>query len=247
MSFLKSLNLRITAKIPVKITNNKSNRPLASISFDDFPKSAWEVGGKILDRYDAKATYYAVGDFCGKSVDGVRQYDPEDIRELVASGHELGSHTYRHTSVFTASNRALIQEEEDNKLFFNRILGDYHLSTFAYPFGDISPRTKRLYSELYPLSRGIRRGLNGKWFDLAQVKAIPLEARQWDPGVIEDWILKAKATKAWICLFTHDVSDDPSPWGATPEMLEHALSTIRRCDIEIHTVKAAMALTQFGE
>jgi peptidoglycan/xylan/chitin deacetylase (PgdA/CDA1 family) len=242
-----SLSLRVTAKLPVKITRNKSHRPLASVSFDDFPKSAWEVGGRILDQYDAKATYYAVGDFCGRTVDGVRQYDPEDIRGLVACGHELGSHTYRHTSVITATNQALIQEEEDNKAFFNSILGDYHLSTFAYPFGDISPRTKRLYSKLFPLSRGIRRGLNGKWFDLAQVKAIPLEAREWDPAVIEDWVLKAKATNAWLCLFTHDVSDNPTPWGATPEMLKHALSTIRRCGIEIHTVKAAMALTQFEE
>ena len=71
-----SLSLRVTAKLPVKITRNKSHRPLASVSFDDFPKSAWEVGGRILDQYDAKATYYAVGDFCGRTVDGVRQYDP---------------------------------------------------------------------------------------------------------------------------------------------------------------------------
>jgi peptidoglycan/xylan/chitin deacetylase (PgdA/CDA1 family) len=247
MNIVNSLNLKITARIPVKMVKNKATRPLASISFDDFPKSAWQVGGKILDKYGVKGTYYAVGDFCSKVAEGVQQYDADDIRELVAQGHELGSHTYKHTSVFTVSNAALRKEEADNQAFFNEILGDYRLSTFAYPFGDISPRTKKLYSELYPLSRGIRHGVNGKWFDMAQLKAVPIESRLWNPEFIENWVREASEKNAYLCLFTPDISDNPTPWGATPQMLDHALEMLKKYEIEVLTVKAAMAVTQFGE
>ena len=247
MNILNSLNLKITAHLPVKIVKNKANRPLASISFDDFAKSAWQVGGKILDKYGVKGTYYAVGGFCGKVAEGVQQYDEDDLRELVAQGHELGSHTNKHTSVYTVSDAALRKEEADNKAFFNEVLGDYQVSTFAYPFGDISPRTKKLYSELYPLARGIRQGLNGKWFDMAQLKAVPIEARLWTPEFIENWVRHAKETNSWLCLFTHDICENPTPWGATPEMLDHAMAMLKKYEIEVHTVKAAMALTQFDE
>ena len=43
---------------PFKLRNA---RPMVSFSFDDFPDSAADVGVPILDRYDAKATFYVAG------------------------------------------------------------------------------------------------------------------------------------------------------------------------------------------
>lgn len=247
MGILNSINLKITARLPVKMVKNKAGRGIASISFDDFPKSAWQVGGKILDKYGYKGTYYAVGDFCGKTAENVVQYDAEDAKELVSQGHEIGSHTYFHSSVYTICNEELIKQEKANQEFFDNLLGDYKLSTFAYPFGDISLRTKRLYSKLYPLARGIRSGLNGEWFDLAQVSAVPLEYRLWDKDKIENWVKRAKDENAWLCFFTHDISENPTPWGATPEMLEHAVDMLDKYNLEVLTMKAALAATQFAE
>jgi hypothetical protein len=34
---------------------------VASISFDDFPKSAWSLGGQVLARHEVHGTYYTGG------------------------------------------------------------------------------------------------------------------------------------------------------------------------------------------
>ena len=51
----------------------------------------------------------------------------------------------------------------------------------------------------------------------------------------------------WLILFTHDVSEQPSPYGCTPAMLAEALARIVDAGIEILPVKHAMAEVGFSE
>ena len=37
------------------------------------------------------------------------------------------------------------------------------------------------------------------------------------------WLDKAKARKAWLILYTHDVSETPSQWGCTTGALERLI------------------------
>lgn len=246
MSVLEKLNRQITARIPVKMVKNKSQKAIASITFDDFPHSAWRMGGKILAKYNAKATYYAVGEFCGQTIDGLEQFVEKDLHEIVAAGHEIASHTFDHNRVYVHNNEAISRLENENQIFFDKVLIDYPLSNFAYPYGEISPRTKMAYSEIYASSRGIREGINGNWFDLAQLKAIGIEKRHYDKAKIDDLIAKAKEHNGWIIFFTHDIDENPSPYGATPKMLDDTIDSIVKNGIEILTVKAALAATQFA-
>ncbi len=245
MSVLEKFNRQITARLPVKMVQNKSQKPIASITFDDFPHSAWRIGGKILAKYNAKATYYAVGEFCGKTIDGLAQFEENDLHEIVADGHEIASHTFDHNRVYIHSNDEIARLESENQTFFEKVLSDYSLSNFAYPYGEISPRTKMAYSELFASSRGIKDGINGKWFDLAQLKAIGIEKRHYDKARIDDFIAQAIDQNAWIIFFTHDIDENPSPYGATPQMLENTLASLKDKNIPIMTIKAALASTQF--
>ena len=43
-----------------------------SITFDDFPRTAWTQGGGVLAHHGVKATYYASGRFTGGEMDGQR-------------------------------------------------------------------------------------------------------------------------------------------------------------------------------
>ncbi len=113
--------------------------------------------------------------------------------------------------------------------------------SFAYPYGEVCSRTKRLLADLYPSSRGIHPGVNGVASDLAQLKAIALERRSWRPARVERWIETAKAQNGWLVFFSHDVSDDPSPYGCTPAMLEHALGAARSAGFDVAPVKEALA------
>lgn len=240
MSFFFRLNAFATRHLPVKPARLKCERPLVSFTFDDFPKSAWVNGGPVLERFDAKATYYAVGDFCGRTVEDVEQYDEADLKAVHAAGHEIGCHTFRHGHGPEVSSADLRQEIADNAAFLSERLGETPVS-FAYPYGDISPRTKALFGRTFASSRGIRPGVNGPISDLAQLRAYPLELRSSTEAMVEHWVEAARASKGWLIFFGHDVSDDPTPYGCTPAMLAHALGCVRKAGIDILTVRDALA------
>ena len=47
-----------------------------------------EIVLDLLDQYNAKATFFVVGNRV--------EYFPETIRRMVSSGHCIGNHTYSH-------------------------------------------------------------------------------------------------------------------------------------------------------
>ncbi len=67
------------------------------LTFDDGPVP--EVTPWVLDQlkaYDAKATFFCVGD-------NVRKY-PEVFRAVIDSGHTVGNHTYSHLNAWNTEN-----------------------------------------------------------------------------------------------------------------------------------------------
>jgi peptidoglycan/xylan/chitin deacetylase (PgdA/CDA1 family) len=227
-------------RMPVKWARSRLTAPVASITFDDFPKSAWTAGGPILERFGARATYFTAGRFCGIREEGIDYYDADDLRALHAAGHEVGSHTYFHRHVPEVRSSELVADAQRNAEFVRGILGDVELSSFAFPFGDVSPRTKLLFSRLYPCCRGIRPGINTGFLDLGQLWAVSLEVRHWTAEGIEQRVAEAKARNGWIVFFTHDVSETPAPYGSTPAILEHALRTVAEAGIEVLPVRDAL-------
>ena len=241
MSFIYRLNAFATRQLPIKLARLNPGRALASFTFDDFPKSAWTAGGPILEGFGAKASYYAVGDFCGRTVENVEQYDEADLKAVHAAGHEVGCHTFSHQHGPHVSSQRLREDVAGNAAFLTERLGEAPV-TFAYPYGEASPRTKALFASLFAASRGIRPGVNGAVTDMAQLRAVPLEIRSWKALDVERWVEAARASKGWLVFFSHDVSESPSPYGATPAMLTHALTCVRQAGIEITTVKEAVAV-----
>jgi len=246
VSFFERANTFVTRKSPIKSVRSRLERPLASITFDDFPKSAWTVAGPILDRFGAKATYYASGRFCGVSEDGIDYYDAEDRRAAYRAGHEIGAHSFAHEKAPRVASRALALDQARNTAALDEILGGARPASYAYPFGAVSPRTKALMGRSFATARGIRPGVNAGRIDLAQLLAVPIERRRWRPDDLRLLVEAARARKGWLILFTHDVCDDPSPFGCTPAMLTEAMEMLAAAAISIAPVKHAMAEAVFG-
>jgi peptidoglycan/xylan/chitin deacetylase (PgdA/CDA1 family) len=245
MSFMERVNRQITHRLPIKPVKTRLTAPVASITFDDFPKSAWRQGGRILAERDIKATYYAAGGLCGRTEEGLDYFDQADLVEIAAAGHEIGCHTFSHENGPAVRTDALMDDVERNTAFVQDVLGDYVMSSFAYPYGEASPRTKLLFGQRFPTSRGIRKGVNRGVMDFSQLKAIGIEKWWWTPGYIEAAVQQARRKNGWLIFFTHDISDDPSPYGATPQMLEHALDALAAAGVEALPVKHALARAVF--
>ena len=236
----------LTRALPLKRARCRLARPVASITFDDFPKSAWTVAGPILARHGARATYYAAGRFLGAREDGIDYYDKGDLADLTAAGHEVGAHSFAHAMAPRVSSAGLDEDAARNAALLEPIVGQ-RLASYAYPYGEVSPRTKAVMGARFATARGIRPGVNAGTIDLAQLRAVPLEHRRWVPHEIDAAIAKAVETPGWLVLFTHDVSDAPTPFGCTPAMLDYALERLRAAGVETIPVRQAMARAVFGE
>ena len=75
-------------------TNLDPNKPMIAITFDDGPYEKRETQLlEIFDRYNAKCTFFAIGERIDGSKAGTRS-----IKAIAEKGHEVGSHTYSHVS-----------------------------------------------------------------------------------------------------------------------------------------------------
>jgi peptidoglycan/xylan/chitin deacetylase (PgdA/CDA1 family) len=236
----------VTSILPLKHVRSLADRPMASVSFDDFPKSAWTVAGPVLAEFDAKATYYTAGRFRGAIEGGVRYWDDEDLLAIRSAGHEIACHSFSHARASSLKPAAFLEEADRNASFVSERLGPTMLASYAYPQGDISPRAKALAARRYASARGVNGGVNVGWIDLAKLKAIALERRRWRPADIDRAVARAKAKRGWLIFFTHDVDETPTPFGCTPAMLRYVMRRLQEEGIEILPVKHAMARALFG-
>lgn len=149
----------------------RSERPLLSLTFDDFAASAWEVGGPVLAEYDATATFYVSAGLLGTEFDGIQLARREWLPGMVEAGHEIGCHTHSHLCLQGSSSRVIEHQLDRNAK-------------------TVMQRLEQLYG--------------------------------------------------WLVLYTHDVTDQPSAGGWTPEQLRTVLDMARANGVEIDSVAGSL-------
>jgi peptidoglycan/xylan/chitin deacetylase (PgdA/CDA1 family) len=232
----------IARQVKVRPARVAGNRPVASITFDDFPKSAWETGGKILARFKTRGTYYTAGTFCGRTVDGVQFYDDGDLSALKAAGHEIACHGFGHQATPTLSDTELTADLKRNAAFLAPFLDGTRLESYAYPYGASSVRTKKFYAPHFSNLRGVHPGIIRGAVDLAQLNAVSLEMRSFSRERLDTAIAGAKAQNGWIAFYTHGVSDSPTEYDSTPTILTQALQAVTDAGIEIMPMRQAVGV-----
>src|SRR5438093_12206073 len=95
--------------------------PVISFTFDDFPRSALEQGGSILQEYGLAATYYAALGLMNSDSPVGRIFSEEHLHDLLARGHELGCHTFDHYDAWNT----LPKRFEDSVLRNRQALGRF--------------------------------------------------------------------------------------------------------------------------
>jgi peptidoglycan/xylan/chitin deacetylase (PgdA/CDA1 family) len=180
------------------------------------------------------------------SEDGLEYFVEDDLAAILAEGHELGCHSFSHRRGPAVGSASLLDDIDRNSAYLQDLVGDYHMTSFAYPYGEASPRTKALLADRFATSRGIAKGVNAGLMDLSQLRAVGVEAASWDPSLIKTAVLQAVRASGWLIFFTHDVSETPSPYGATPSMLNVVLDALDTAGVEIAPVKHALARVLFS-
>lgn len=234
------LNRLLARLTPAHSVRLAGTRPIASLTFDDFPKSAWAQGGPILAQYKVRGTYYTAGGFCGRTVAGTVFYDTDDLHALTAAGHEIGCHSFAHQPTPTLSSQELARDAARNAEFLKPFLNGEAPESYAFPYGLASPRTKKFFAPRFTNVRGVHPGLNSGRADLALLNVVSIEMRCWDREQIMRAITRARHDRAWIVFYTHDIGENPSEYGSTPAILTELLDRLAEARIEILPMREAV-------
>jgi peptidoglycan/xylan/chitin deacetylase (PgdA/CDA1 family) len=244
--FARRLSHAIAKRIPVRPLRSNLARALASLSFDDVPRSATLAGAAAMESAGVRGTYYVCGAHTGGSFEGIEQHGRADLERLRAAGHEIGCHTFTHQDATLVGEAARARDHDANQAFVSDALAGERPTTFAYPYGSTSIRSKVFYSKRFTACRGVFAGLNAGLIDLAELRAVPIESHRFDAARVTDLVAEARDRAAWLIFFTHDVSPDPSPFGCRRQELEAVIGALADGGVEVLTVKDAAARVVAG-
>jgi len=219
-----------------------NSAPIVTFTFDDFPRSAYEAGGGILRSHEAHGTYYAAMSLEGKVNHQGEHFLRSDLERLLADGHDLGSHTYSHISSRTSPAETFRADAERGKRALEPWCEAGGARHFAYPYGEISFSAKGRVGSMMESCRGITPGIMTDFADLNMLPANSIYAHDFDPLLIERVLARAGKLRGWTIFYTHDVRENPSEFGCTPQQLEFAVrQAVQVAGARVLTISEAIA------
>jgi peptidoglycan/xylan/chitin deacetylase (PgdA/CDA1 family) len=214
------------------------SRPIVSFTFDDIPESAAQAGAGALEARGLRGTFYVSASLIGRDGPMGRYASGEDIRRLALAGHEIGCHTYTHLECGPAEADRIQRDVDINAAALMELCG-HAPETFAYPFGDVSATAKAELAPRFRLLRALHPGLARRGADLNQAPSVTVAGPDGE-ACAAAWIDRAATRRAWLILCLHDVADDPSPWGCTPDGLSRLIARAVAWGCEVLPVAAAL-------
>jgi peptidoglycan/xylan/chitin deacetylase (PgdA/CDA1 family) len=222
-----------------------SRVPMISFTFDDFPRSALTVGGRMLTEHSCRGTYYGAMGLMGKAVSPETMFTRADLDDLLKGGHELACHTFDHTSCLAVSTGKFVDECANNRHKAATMLSGYQLQNFSFPHGHVTLAGKRSLRSVYDTCRSVEGGINSDPVDLAFLRANPIYSRL-AIGTLKQLIYANSQTRGWLVLYTHDVAINPSPYGCTPEYFDEVLRCAVESGADILTIREAVSRYDLG-
>src|SRR5437899_3664859 len=217
-------------------------RPLISFTYDDFPQSAFRNGGAILNRFGVAGTYYAALGLMGKSSPSGPIFSGDDLAVLFEQGHELGCHTFAHCDSWETPADEFDKSLADNRLALHRLFPDHDFKTFAYPIQVPRPSVKAKTAEHFASCRGGGQRINIGQIGLNQLSAYFLEKSRDNIQAIKDVIEQNRQACGWLIFATHDVTENPTPFGCTPEFFNRVVEYAVQSGAQIVPVVEALQI-----
>jgi peptidoglycan/xylan/chitin deacetylase (PgdA/CDA1 family) len=121
---------------PGLIWDIKEDKPCIYLTFDDGPiPIVTPFVLNILKQYNARATFFCIGD-------NVRKH-PDIFEQIKNEGHAIGNHTYNHLKGWKTDDKAYLE----NTLKADELL---HANLFRPPYGRINKSQIKLLKNAIP-------------------------------------------------------------------------------------------------
>ena len=198
--------------------------PYVSFTFDDFPRTALTEGGTILRGHGVTGTYFVSLQLLGKPSPSGPIATPDDVKALLADGHELGCHTYEHLDGCHSSVDEFERSIRQNRVALADVAPGATFPVFAYPLNGPVLSIKRAVGKHFVGCRGGGQTFNSGVTDLNLLKAYFLDWRnRGNADVVREVVERNAAERGWLIFATHDVAPEPSRYGCYPDFFENAV------------------------
>lgn len=221
-SQLKDLRRQLLCSIYSRTISLNNPEPMVSFCFDDFPRTAYTAGGSILNTFGARGTYYAALGLMNTYNDLGDQFRQGDVDSLLSDGHELGCHTFSHSSCRSSPLKTFEADVLKGRDAIQEMTGR-EATNFAYPYGHVTARLKKKIGMQMKSCRGIYGGINSSRADLNLLRANSLYGDINRLPEAEALLSRCGRQRSWLIFYTHDVCKNPSPFGCTPALLERCV------------------------
>jgi peptidoglycan/xylan/chitin deacetylase (PgdA/CDA1 family) len=184
MAWLAETHSPVSLTTMLDILDGRTNTPKTpvAITFDDGFSSTFEHALPILTKHRIPATMYIVADRVGADNDWMFNrgmprralMDATQIREMHASGVEIGSHTLTHPKLSECAPDRISQEISDSKQRLEDLLGS-SIQHFAYPFGNYNLLARDMVQQAgYASACSTRSGFNSRDTDRYLLRRIEI-------------------------------------------------------------------------
>ena len=209
--------------------------PVISVTFDDGWASSKENGAAVLSEYGFKGTYYINPGFLGKS----QFMTDEDIQELIASGHQVGSHTNQHIDISSFSSEEIKKDITGADRYLKR--RGVESIDFASPYGKYDNNILDYIMSRYNSHRGTEFGVNTKQnFNKSNLKALFVRKETTDTD-LQRALDMAKRSNGWLILIYHKVEPSDSAFDVDKETFKRHMQMVKKSGIEVNTVGGTLS------
>lgn len=142
LAYLTSQGYKLVtlAELSDRLYREQSVEKYAAITFDDGYKNNYEIALPILQRYNAKATFFCIN----KDVGTKFHMTNEEMLALIDAGMEIGSHTISHNPLARIDEKYLTWELATSRYFFKKSLNEYVVRSLAYPNGNYNAKVIKM-------------------------------------------------------------------------------------------------------
>ena len=140
LSLLGYKGLSMTALMPY--LQGKKTGKVVGITFDDGYLNNLENAAGVLKRFNFSSTCYVVSELLGKTNEWDRALgiasaslmDLDQLKQWIASGQEVGSHTQHHIDLTTTDSQTSHSEILNSRISLSQQLNT-DIQQFCYPYG----------------------------------------------------------------------------------------------------------------
>jgi peptidoglycan/xylan/chitin deacetylase (PgdA/CDA1 family) len=205
----------------LKVLPWNNHEAALSLTFDDSRAVHLDVAVPELNQRHLRASFFLI-------VSKTTRLD--DWRRVQSQGHEIGNHSVSHEHAADLSVASEELQVEDAKKFLDSNFKS-DVSTFAYPYTEVSPGLLYWVKRYDFAARGgrgdssqlyIKSDSQPDWYELPSQPSYT----RYDAATYEGWVDKDIALNAWTILQVHGIGDpstgfEPIPSNTFVEFLDY--------------------------